>query len=518
MPDTSLIATPADLERLLRATTPLPLTVEQVRLLVAAVQDSGLDPDLRFTGLAYDSRAVRGGELFVALKGEKVDGHAYLRDAWERGARAAIVASPTPDLPLPWIATADTRRALSRLSDAAFGQPSRQLHVIGITGTKGKTSTSYFLQHILECAGHPTGVIGTLGLHAYGITLAQGLTTPESLDLHRMLACLREAGCTHVAMEVSAHGIHFQRTSDIFFKRVIFTNLGQDHLDFFGTLDAYGAAKRRLFERGQYYESAILNSDDPFGVSLESSIEEGRLIRYGEHGQVSGRLLASRPDGLLCQIGFQDGSEAELLIPVGGKFSLSNILAAVATAESLGLTPEQIATALTVLPSVPGRHEVVSTRDDDITVVVDYAHTPESVAAILASADRSRHSRLIALVGCGGDRDRSKRPQMGRLAHDAVDQLVVTSDNPRTEDPAAIIAEILTGIPKESIGSRVSVEADRAVAIRQAIISAPPRSAIYILGKGHEPYQILRDSTIAFDDREHARAALKVRREGGATA
>ncbi|HYE77517.1 MAG TPA: UDP-N-acetylmuramoyl-L-alanyl-D-glutamate--2,6-diaminopimelate ligase [bacterium] len=514
---TAVPKTAADLAAALAAPHPLPLNAEQVRGLLHPTAEAGMAAGMPFAGIAFDSRKAMPGDLFVALRGETVDGHDYLQDAWERGARGVVVETPDPRIPLPYFQIPDSRRALSVLADAAFGYPSAHLTCVGLTGTKGKTSTSYFTQHLLQTAGHPCGVIGTLGIHAHGVTMPLPLTTPESLDLQRMLACLRALGCTHATMEVSAHGIHFQRTRDIRFARAIFTNLGQDHLDFFGTMEAYAAAKRRLFEE-QLLEVpgaiALINADDPLGKTLIKSLGADRAIGYGtgHDAQVHGQLLAQRPDGLLCRVRFRGGEEAELLAPVHGAFSLHNLLAAASCAESFGIPVPRIAEGLVTLPPVPGRHEVVSTAADDIRVIVDYAHTPQSVAAILASADREHHRPIIALVGCGGDRDRTKRPQMGRLAYEATDLLVITSDNPRSEDPQAIIEEVCAGVPADDLGRRVKVQVDRGRAIAETIASAPAGAAIYILGKGHEPYQILQDRTIEFDDRIHARQALEARR------
>lgn len=506
------------LEALLATLQPDPLPASTIEQCLEATFDTPLSGDGLCHGLAYDSRRVTPGSLFIALRGEKVDGHAYLRDAWERGARGAVVEHPDAALAMPQLYVTDSRRALSLLSDLAYRAPSRQLTTIGITGTKGKTSTSYFVRHLLEQGGHPTGVIGTLGWHVGGETVPLPLTTPESLELHQLLAALRQAGCSHVVMEASAHGVHFQRTRDVAFSRLLFTNLAQDHLDFFGTMETYGAAKARLFtEQLPEHPAAmgLINIDDAFGQQLASLLPAEQLTTVGTHAQaqVRGTLMEARPGQLRLRIQFREEGEIEALVPIGGAFFLTNLLLAAATAASLGVSLTAITTGLATMPAVPGRHEMVSTPNDDISVVVDYAHTPMSVAAILATVERDSARPVIALVGCGGDRDRSKRPQMGRLALDGADQVIVTSDNPRSEDPEAIIADILTGIPTEAVGQSVRVEVDREQAIASMIREAPAGARLFILGKGHEPYQILKDRTIAFDDREHARAALAARRE-----
>lgn len=501
----TLDATPQRLLRLAEITGWLPLT-----------PPDGLPSDMTFQAIAWDSRDIRGGELFVALRGEKVDGHSYLQQAWEQGARAALVEERQHGCGIPQLLTPDTRRALSVLSDRAWGQPSLHLACIAITGTKGKTSTSYFLQHLLEQGDHRAAVLGTLGWSFGGQTTPLPLTTPEAPHLQHRFAATLQAGGTHAIFEASAHGIHFQRTRDIRLARALFTNLGHDHLDFFPSFEAYGATKDRLFTE-QLIESpeglAVLNTDDPHIAALAQVLPAWRVLACGAQVPegVQGRLLEVRRDGLLLQIGFPDGSGFDVVVPLAGRFFATNLLLAAATAWSCGVPAPTIAQGLATMPPVPGRHQAVSTSADDCQVIVDYAHTPESVSAILTAAGRDPERPLTVVIGCGGDRDPLKRPQMGRLALDGADRVVITSDNPRSEDPLAIIAQILEGIPEGAANPLVTVEPDRAVAIARAIAEAPEHGRVYILGKGHETYQIFRDGKIDFDDCQHARRALDAR-------
>jgi UDP-N-acetylmuramoyl-L-alanyl-D-glutamate--2,6-diaminopimelate ligase len=469
-------------------------------------------------GLTDDSRRVTAGGCFVAIRGLRADGRRFIPQAVDRGARA-IVAEPPDPLPgeaVGRILVPDTRRALPRLADAYFGHPSRALTVVGITGTNGKTTTSYLTEALLRARGLETGVIGTIQYVVRGRARDAGQTTPEAVELQGLLAEMVAAGVGGVAMEVSSHALALHRVDGVGFDVAVFTNLTQDHLDFHGTMEEYAAAKRRLFAEllpggRKPGATAVLNADDPVGAKWART-QPGRVLTFGlgpghairplEHQSGFGgiRLLATSPAGPI-----------RIDSPLIGEHNVMNLLGAIGIGVALELAPDAIATALASVTRVPGRFEQVG-AGQDFLVVVDYAHTPDALQRVLETARRLTTGRLGIVFGAGGDRDRGKRPVMGRIAATLADRVWLTSDNPRSEDPAAIIEEIATGVAPPPPGGYAR-HPDRREAIRTALEWARPGDTVVIAGKGHETYQIIGDQVLPFDDRLVAREFLTGPRE-----
>jgi UDP-N-acetylmuramoyl-L-alanyl-D-glutamate--2,6-diaminopimelate ligase len=465
------------------------------------------DLDRVALGVAHDSRAVRPGSIFVALRGERADGHAFLAQAVAAGAGAVVVdeafartSEPPPGAAA--IVVPDTRRALSQLAAAFYGFPSSGLAVVGITGTNGKTTTTYLVDALLGAAGIVAGRIGTLGAEFGGDSWTLENTTPLAPELQSLLAEMRERGAEAVVMEVSSHALALDRVADVGFALGVLTNVTRDHLDFHGTFEAYAAAKRRLFDLAAV---AVLNLDDPCGrqwaAELGDAGREPRTYGLAPGAAVRARDVEIRSDGSRFSV---DGQEFRLQLP--GRFNVSNALAALCVGRELGVSDAHAAQALAGVGSVPGRMERIAGAG--IEAIVDYAHTPDALESVLHAAREGARGRLIVVFGCGGDRDRGKRPQMGRIASELADRAFVTSDNPRTEDPQSIVDGILAGIPA---GGDTVVELDRREAIRRAIGEARTGDVVLVAGKGHETYQIVGRTVGHFDDREEVRAALAAR-------
>ncbi len=482
------------------------------------------DAELVVTGVAYHSGQVRAGEVFVALKGARTDGHRFVADALSRGA-AAIVSEAELTAPagVTVVRVPQARLALAHLSAALYGHPSRELTLVGITGTNGKTSTTYLLEAILSSAGHRVGVIGTVNYRALQKTWPAPVTTPESLDLQRLLRAMRTAGVSHVCMEVSSHALDLNRVDRAAFDVGVFTNLSQDHLDYHRDLDDYFAAKSRLFlellANGGAPGLAVLNLDEPRGHELRRRVRVP-VLTYGCHPESQVRPLTYKfsPNGIQARITSPMG-EMEIDSRLVGPFNLANILAAAATALGLGLGPEDVARGIAALRGVPGRLERFGPPEGP-AVFVDYAHTPAAVTQALGALQQLNFARIITVLGCGGDRDRKKRPLMGRAAAMDSQLVVVTSDNPRSEEPLAIIQEIEPGLApagltkiSEAAAKRAAkgyvVAPDRREAIRLAVSLARPGDAVLVAGKGHEDYQICGAERRHFDDREEVAQALK---------
>jgi UDP-N-acetylmuramoyl-L-alanyl-D-glutamate--2,6-diaminopimelate ligase len=465
------------------------------------------DLDRVALGLAHDSRAVRPGSIFVALRGERADGHAFLASAVRAGAGAVVVdeafaRAAQPPAGAVTIVVPDTRRALSRLAAAFYGFPSQGLAVVGITGTNGKTTTTHLVAAILSAAGIAAGRIGTLGAEFGGSTWPLENTTPLAPELQSLLAEMRERGAEAVAMEVSSHALALDRVADVGFALGVLTNVTRDHLDFHQSFEAYAAAKRGLFELAAL---AILNADDGYGRRWAGDLRAaGRpAVTYGfaDGAGVRAQAVEISSGGSRFRVAGQD---FRLSLP--GRFNVSNALAALCVARELGVRDELSAQALAAAEPVPGRMERLS--GGGIDVLVDYAHTPDALQAVLRAAREGARGRLVAVFGCGGDRDRGKRSEMGRIVSELADRAFVTSDNPRSEDPRAIVDEILAGFPDPA---GVEVELDRRTAIRRAIAEAAAGDLIVVAGKGHETYQIVGAETVHFDDREEVRSALAAR-------
>jgi len=464
-------------------------------------------------GITADSRRVSAGDCFVAVPGFKEDARRFIPEAVDRGATLVVTeGEPVRDLAVAQVVVPSARQALARLADAYYAHPSGQLAIIGITGTNGKTTTSYLVEALLRARGGPTGVIGTVQYVVGGETLPAGQTTPEALELQAMLARMRTAGVRGVAMEVSSHALALSRVDGIDFDVAVFTNLTQDHLDFHGTLDEYGKAKRRLFEllaaSPKPRRTAVVNADDLWGEAMVRGLDvpvltfglsTGALVRAVTH--------ASSLDGIRMTVETPRG-RFDVASPLIGEHNVMNLLAAAATGLGLGLDPTAIASALGVVGAVPGRFEQVR-AGQPFLVIVDYAHTPDALERVLTTARKLTRGRLGVVFGCGGDRDRGKRPIMGAIAARLADRLWITSDNPRSERPEAIIDEIMIGALGVSGDERPYVrEPDRRAAITAALQWAEPGDTVLIAGKGHETYQLVGSEVRPFDDREVTRTML----------
>jgi UDP-N-acetylmuramoyl-L-alanyl-D-glutamate--2,6-diaminopimelate ligase len=490
--------------------------------------------DAPCTGVTHDSRRVSPGSVFVALRGQKVDGLSFASQAVARGA-VAIVAEQQPVSPLavPVVVVPNARLALALLAAEFYGHPSRQMQVIGITGTNGKTTTSYLAQAIFEAAGIRCGLMGTVAYRIGDRTVEATRTTPEAPEVQALMRQMVEAGCGACLMEVSSHALALHRVDGIRFAAGVFTNLTRDHLDFHADMEDYFAAKRRLFTLLPEEASAVINVDDPRGPALADSLtspadtapgpasaeatsrKKARAISYGivKTADVSPGPLSFSLSGLHFDVRTPQGT-VKVRSRLVGRPNVYNILAAVAVTSALGVPLEAIERGLATLPGVPGRFELASSPEDDITVVVDYAHTDDALRNLLETARAMATNRLITVFGAGGDRDRTKRPLMGMVAARLSDTVVITSDNPRSEDPARIIEEVKRGADAETRQSNAEIVTvvDRGEAIARAVRNAAPRDVVLIAGKGHEKYQEIGGRTLPFDDVAVAREALAARR------
>lgn len=453
--------------------------------------------------IEIDSRAVKTGALFVALHGEHVDGHRFIDAAIANGA-SVIVADEArrfaPSGKLTCVFVPDTRRALSMIAAAFFDHPSHDLDVIGVTGTNGKTTTTYMIAAILNRASRPCGVIGTVGAQFGRQNWTLANTTPQPPELQALLASMKGAGAKAVAMEVSSHALALERVEDVRFATGVLTNVTRDHLDFHQTVEAYAAAKRRLFNLS---ECSVFNVDDEHGKRWAAEVRhKNKTVTYSLHGPADIVPANIEVDGKESRFKL-DGRD--WVVPMPGKFNVSNALAAIAVARLRGIDDEISHQALWTLPGVPGRMEYVG--DGIVDAIVDYAHTPDALEQALWAL-REATNGISLVFGCGGDRDRGKRAEMGRIAATHARRVYVTSDNPRTEDPMEIIREIEAGI-----GAHPHVvESDRQKAIERAIDEARPGEIVLIAGKGHEKYQIIGTQTHEFDDAAIARQAIRARR------
>lgn len=464
---------------------------------------------IEIRGIAYDSRKVEPGCLFFAFPGARTDGRAYAAEAIGRGAAAVASESAKPDgFPGEWIRVPHGRRALALAARLFLGKPDERLAITGITGTNGKTTTAYLLDSILRTAGRVTGLVGTIEYRVAGRVAPAVNTTPESLDLFRMFDEIAQAGGSHVTMEVSSHALALGRVYGIRFHTAVFTNLTRDHLDFHHTMEEYFAAKRLLFEGAGAPPPrfAVLNYDDGWArrIAPAPGVE---ALWYGiESGaQVRAVNMQSGFDGLKFEIQTPWG-KFPAASPLPGRMNVYNILAAWCAARTYGLDPGAIARGLAACRAVPGRFERVD-EGQSFLVIVDYAHTDDALRNVISVARALKPARIITLFGCGGDRDRAKRPLMGDVAASLSDYVVLTSDNPRSEDPLAIINDALVGVCRHD--TSYVAEPDREKAIQRAIGEARPGDIVILAGKGHETYQVLKDRTIPLDDREAARGVLR---------
>ena len=476
-------------------------TARLVATLAGARVTGSLPPSV--DAIATDSRAVRPGTLFVALRGERTDGHKYILDAVTRGATVVVREDSQPSIDVvlpgrvPTVAVPDTRIAASALADAFFDHPSHALTVIGVTGTNGKTTTTHLVRDVLESAGIACAVIGTLGGEFRDLRWPLANTTPLAIELHGLLAAQRDAGAQAVAMEVSSHALALGRVDHVRFRVAALTNITRDHLDFHGTLERYAAAKRRLFDLAA---DQVINVDDPFGARFASELDHPLpySIDAEPHGGLQAADLHLQGDGSTFRVG---GHTFTIHLP--GRFNVRNALAAMGIAVHLGIPAETIARGLATTRAVPGRMERIGAFG--INAIVDYAHTPDALENVLRAVRETTKRDLIVVFGCGGDRDHGKRAQMGEIAARLADRVIVTSDNPRSEDPMAIAQAIANGY------QRTHIELDRRSAIRRAIDEAHAGDTVVVAGKGHETYQVVGEETRPFDDRDEVRIAFAKR-------
>jgi UDP-N-acetylmuramoyl-L-alanyl-D-glutamate--2,6-diaminopimelate ligase len=489
---------------------------------------SGRD-DLEIKGLAYDSRQVEPGYLFVALRGHQLDGHDFIPEAIRRGAVALVAEGfKGAEKGVTRIQVENPRAALSKLAVRFYGSPFRAMNLIGITGTNGKTTTAYLLESILQAAGARPGVMGTVNYRFSGKVYPAPVTTPESLDVMRLMREMADGGTTDVIMEVSSHALDQGRVQDCPFRVAIFSNLSRDHLDYHKTMEAYFRAKSRLFvslgkSRPGYGPHAVINGDDPYGREL-MAMTKATVWTYGldPNCSVRGELVSAQRTGIHVKVKTPAG-DIDATSPLLGHFNIYNIMGAAAAGLALNVSLEKIAEGIARLKKVPGRLEPVQNKRS-LSLVVDYSHTPDALLKAMQALRPHAEGRLITVFGCGGDRDRGKRFDMGLLAGEHSDVVFITSDNPRTEDPLSIVKEIETGTKKTGlkrmewpvsqnhIRGGYFLEVDRREAIRKAVSLADQKDIVLIAGKGHEDYQIVGKEKRHFDDREEAaRAAAEGR-------
>jgi UDP-N-acetylmuramoyl-L-alanyl-D-glutamate--2,6-diaminopimelate ligase len=448
--------------------------------------------------LAYDARTVEPGALFFCVPGGRADGHAFAGDAVSRGA-VALVVERALELAVTQVRVADARGAMAVAADEFYGHPSRELEVAGVTGTNGKTTSAFLLHSVLEAAGRHSGLLGSIERRIGGETRPATLNTPEAIDLQRTFRELLDAGARSCVMEASSHGSELRRLDRVRFAALVFTNLSQDHLDLHGTMERYFEAKRRLFVEGERPPAAV-NVGDEWGRRLADELRGGRLLTFGldVDADVRAEGLELTPAGATFR-----AAGIDLRTHLRGRFNVENVLGVVAAARLLDVPDDAIAAGVEAVRGVPGRLEPVD-EGQPFTVLVDYSHKPGALERVLREARGIARGRVLCVFGAGGDRDRGKRPLMGRIASELADVAIVTSDNPRSEDPQAIVDEILAGVEGE-----VEVELDRRRAIERALELAAPGDVVVIAGKGHEQGQEIAGRVIPFDDRVVARDALR---------
>jgi UDP-N-acetylmuramoyl-L-alanyl-D-glutamate--2,6-diaminopimelate ligase len=476
--------------------------------LIAQLPITGeLAADAEVTGITHDSRQVSAGDLFVAMVGERFDGRVFARQAAERGAVAALGSGEAPaGLEIPWLRTESPRAILGPLASRLYGHPDRELLTVGITGTNGKSTTVALVAAILDAAGRPAGRIGTLGYRFRDLEIEGERTTPEASDLFRSLRRMRDAGAESLVMEVSSHALAMERVEGMGFDVAVFTNLTRDHFDFHHGFEDYYAAKRRLFDQLDEGGRAVVNVDDPYGRRLAHELPG--VLTFGSGAAVE--ALASELDsgGIRARFCTPRG-EFDARSPLLGRFNLENLTAAVAAAEALELPHEAIVEGLAGVAPLPGRMEPVE-AGQDFPVLIDYAHTDAALAAAVRSLRSFAQGKVLLVFGCGGDRDAGKRVLMGRVAGELADLPIVTSDNPRGEDPLTIITAVEQGL-KQSGNEAYRVVPDRREAIRRAVAHADAGWSVLVAGKGHEEVQLIGEEALPFSDRDELRRALEER-------
>ena len=468
---------------------------------VLAATENGSRGDVEISDLAYDAERVAPGALFFCIPGSRTDGHTFAAAAVAAGASALVVERPV-EVDVPQLLVDDGRMAMAVAADLFFGEPTRSLEVAGVTGTNGKTTTAFLMRSVLAAADRSPGLVGTVEWAVGGASRSAPHTTPEAIDLQRLFREMLDAGDRSVAVEASSHGSVLHRLDRVRFDALVFTNLSQDHLDLHGTMENYYQAKRRLFTGAQPPPAAV-NVGDEHGRRLALElVESGRapLVTFGltDAAEVRAERLEIGPQGSRFR-----AAGVEIETPLRGRFNVENVLGVIAAAILLDIDDDDIAEGVRTLKGVPGRFETVD-EGQPFSVIVDYAHTPDSLDVVLQAARELGHGRLICVFGAGGDRDRGKRPLMGAVAVARADVAIVTSDNPRDEDPLAIIQDVLQGA-----GMDVEIDPDRRAAIRRAVAVARPGDAVVIAGKGHEQGQEIAGTIAPFDDRTVVREALQ---------
>jgi UDP-N-acetylmuramoyl-L-alanyl-D-glutamate--2,6-diaminopimelate ligase len=475
--------------------------------------DASLSPattDVEITGVREDSRQVRAGDLFVARAGTKADGARFIADAQARGAVAAVVTARVPGLLLPQVVVKDPAAAASALANLFFGSPSAKLRVLGVTGTNGKTTVTYLVRHLLASVKSRCGLIGTVEIDDGRVRHEATMTTPAACDIAELLGAMRDKGCRACAMEVSSHALDQGRVAGVHFAGAAFTNLTGDHLDYHKTMEHYAAAKARLFESLDATAVAVVNADDKSSDRMVRDCH-GRVIRFGfgKAADYRARDMVTNAQGTTFVLHTPDG-KAEVQTPMIGRHNVQNLLSAAAlVGETFGLSVHQIAAGVREAQGAPGRLQAVRIGQP-FAVFVDYAHTDDGLGNVLSALRPVTRGRLRVLFGCGGDRDRTKRPRMARTAEKLADDVYVTSDNPRTEDPRAIINEVVSGLTPAG-RTRAVVEPDRRAAIERILADAGPDDVVLLAGKGHENYQIVGAERRHFDDVEEAIRAIQGR-------
>ncbi|MDD8021472.1 MAG: UDP-N-acetylmuramoyl-L-alanyl-D-glutamate--2,6-diaminopimelate ligase [Acidobacteriota bacterium] len=463
--------------------------------------------DLEITGLAYSSKMVEPGNVFVAIKGQRADGHNYLSEALSQGAAAVVSERPKPaTLNLPWIQVADSREALALMASNFYGHPGDRLKTIGITGTKGKTTITYILEAILKAAEFRPGVVGTVEYRWLGERISAQRTTPEAPDIQKILKQMVEDGISHCLMEVSSHSLDLKRVCGLSFDLAIFTNLSGEHLDYHQTMENYFEAKKKLFFLNHKRQASIVNIDDPWGRKLLSELPM-KTISFGltPEAIVRAEKFTISHSGMTATISYP-GGQLTFSSPLIGKYNLYNFLAAISASLVLAIPVPAILKGINSITTIPGRFEKISNKLS-LNVIVDYAHTDDALQNLLEAIKSLNPQKIILVFGCGGDRDRLKRPRMGQVAARLANWTIITSDNPRSEEPGNIISEIEQGFKKESRDNYEKIS-DRKKAIEKAILMAQKGDWVVLAGKGHETYQIFKDRTIHFSDVETARMIL----------
>lgn len=480
------------------------------------------DTQLDVAALRCDSRKVGPGDVFFALRGASVDGHEHIASALENGAKVIVAEDPGDDETrgdATWLQVRNGRLAMGAAADVFYGQPSDSLAVVGITGTNGKTTTAFLLHHLIKSAWRRCGLLGTVVYDNGDTQSAAANTTPESLDIQRLLSEMRDNDCRGAAIEVSSHGLAQYRTAAVRFRVGVFTNLSQDHFDYHGNFENYFAAKKMLFDQIDAQTSTdskppviVVNADDKYGKRLAAERwGHAKLVTFGHGINSDFRINNIRSDfsGTTYQLEIRNQRSMLVRLPLIGRYNVENATAALAAAQGLGLNLREAVKNIQEAPQVPGRLEAVEPQRTAYKVYVDYAHTPDALKNALTTLRDLRPARIITVFGCGGDRDRDKRPSMARAVEENSDIAIITSDNPRSEDPEAIIREIELGMK----GDRYATITERRAAIREAIRLARPRDIVLIAGKGHENYQEIDGERRDFDDRVAARHAINDRIE-----